>query len=104
MARRYGAPSLTVIFDNRGWAAPILSTLSVHPDGAVAAGGFSLGFEPAADLPGLAAAAGGAYAATVSAAGELPGTLARALTEVRGGRSAVVSVTLAPKEKRLWAD
>ena len=22
MARRYGAPSLTVIFDNQGWAAP----------------------------------------------------------------------------------
>jgi acetolactate synthase-1/2/3 large subunit len=100
MARRYGAPSLTVIFDNRGWAAPILATLSVHPDGAVAASGFSFGFEPAADLPGVAAAAGGAYAVTVAEADRLPGVLSEALAEVRGGRSAVVSVTLAPKEKR----
>jgi acetolactate synthase I/II/III large subunit len=98
MARRYGAPSLTVIFDNQGWAAPILSTLSVHPAGAVAASGFTLGFEPGADLPGLAAAAGGAYAATVTAAGPLPATLSRALGQVRRGRSAVVSVKLAAKE------
>jgi acetolactate synthase-1/2/3 large subunit len=104
MARRYGAPSLTVIFDNRGWAAPILSTLSVHPDGAVAAVGFTLGFEPEADLPGLAAAAGGAYAATVSAAEQLPATLSQALWQVQRGRSAVVSVQLSAKEKPLWAD
>jgi len=97
MARRYGAPSLTVIFDNRGWAAPVLSTRSVHPAGVVAAGEFTLGFEPEADLPGLAAAAGGAYAATVTAAERLPATLARALGQVRRGRPAVVSVKLAAK-------
>ena len=37
MARRYGAPSLTVIFDNQGWAAPVMSALMVHPSGATAA-------------------------------------------------------------------
>ena len=33
MARRYQAPSLTVILDNQGWKAPSLSTLAVHPAG-----------------------------------------------------------------------
>ena len=31
LARRYGTPALTVIYDNRGWRAPKLSTLDVHP-------------------------------------------------------------------------
>jgi acetolactate synthase I/II/III large subunit len=92
LARRYHAPSLTVIFDNGGWAAPVLSALAVHPDGAVAAVGGGTGFAPAADLPGVAAAAGGAYAAIVTQAARLPATLRRALGQVRRGRSAVVSV------------
>ena len=96
MARRYGAPSLTVIFDNQGWKAPLLSTRSVHPDGAAAAGLFSTGFRPAPDLPGVAAAAGGAYAATVSAASKLPAALRRALGHVSRGRSAVVSAQVPP--------
>ncbi len=96
MARRYGAPSLTVIFDNQGWKAPMLATRSVHPAGATAAGGFSAGFSPAPDLPGVAAAAGGAYAATVAAASALPATLRRALGQVRRGRSAVVSARVPP--------
>ncbi len=96
MARRYRAPSLTVIFDNQGWKAPLLSTRSVHPGGATAGGGFSTSFGPPADLPGLAAAAGGAYAATVAAASALPATLRRALGQVRRGRSAVVSARVPP--------
>jgi acetolactate synthase-1/2/3 large subunit len=92
MARRYAAPSLTVIFDNQGWAAPALSALAVHPAGATAAVGARTGFGPEADLPRVAAAAGGAYAATVSQAGKLPAALSRALTQVHRGRSAVVSV------------
>ena len=92
MARRYGAPSLTVIFDNQGWTSPALSALAVHPDGAAAGGGAGTGFAPEADLPGVAAAAGGAYAATVSRADKLPSTLNRALAQVRRGRSAVISV------------
>ena len=92
LSRRYQAPSLTVIFDNQGWSAPVLSALTVHPDGAVAAMGGGTGFAPGADLPGVAAAAGGAYAATVTQAARLPATLRRALGQVRRGRSAVVSV------------
>jgi acetolactate synthase-1/2/3 large subunit len=96
VARRYGAPALTVIYDNRGWAAPKFSTLQVYPDGAAAAAGdFGVSFEPEVDLPGVARAAG-AYGVTVSAAGELPQALKDALAIVHGGRSAVVSVHLPP--------
>jgi len=95
VARRYGTPALTVIYDNRGWASPKLSVLAVHPDGAAAkAGDFHVSFEPEADLPGVARAAGGAYGVTVSDPGELPGVLKDALAVVHGGRSAVISVQL----------
>jgi len=97
VARRYGTPTLTVIYDNRGWAAPRFSTLQVHPDGAAArADDFHVSFEPEADLAGVAQAAGGAYGVRVSDPGELPGVLKDALAVVRGGRSAVVSVQLPP--------
>jgi acetolactate synthase-1/2/3 large subunit len=97
VARRYGTPALTVIYDNRGWAAPKFSTLLVHPDGnAAQADDFHVSFEPEVDLPGVARAAGGAYGVTVSDPGELPGVLKDALAVVHGGRSAVVSVQLPP--------
>jgi acetolactate synthase I/II/III large subunit len=47
---------------------------------------------PEADLPGVAAAAGGAYAATVAQAAKLPVALGLALSQLRRGRSAVISV------------
>jgi acetolactate synthase-1/2/3 large subunit len=97
VARRYGTPALTIIYDNRGWAAPKFSTLLVHPDGnAAQADDFHVSFEPEVDLPGVARAAGGAYGVTVSDPGELPGVLKDALAVVQGGRSAVVSVQLPP--------
>ena len=97
VARRYHAPSLTVIYDNRGWAAPRFSTLRLHPSGAAAAANeFHASFDPEADLPGIAAAAGGAYAVTVADPDELPQVLRDALAVVRGGRSAVISVHLPP--------
>jgi acetolactate synthase-1/2/3 large subunit len=95
VARRYGAPALTVIYDNRGWAAPKFSTLAVHSQGAAAAADdFHVSFEPEVDLPGVARAAGGAYDVTVSDPGALPGVLKDALAVVHGGRSAVVSAQL----------
>ncbi len=97
VARRYGTPALTIIYDNRGWAAPKFSTLLVHPEGAAAkADDFHVSFEPEADLPGVARAAGGAYGVTVSDPEELPGALKDAMAVVHGGRSAVVSVQLPP--------
>jgi len=97
VARRYGAPALTIIYDNHGWAAPKFSTLLVHAEGAAAAADdFHVSFEPAADLPGVARAAGDAYAVTVSDPQALPLALKDALAVVQGGRSAVVSVQLPP--------
>ncbi|HLI39181.1 MAG TPA: thiamine pyrophosphate-requiring protein [Streptosporangiaceae bacterium] len=95
VARRYNAPALTVIYNNRGWRAPKQSVLAVHPEGAAArADDFNVSFEPAADLAGIASAAGGAHAATVSDPAELPQALKDALAAVHGGRSAVLSVQL----------
>jgi acetolactate synthase I/II/III large subunit len=94
-ARRYGLPSLTVIYDNRGWRSPKLSTLGVHPHGAAARyDDFGIGFDPEADLPGIARAASGAWAHTVAHAGELPDALKQALAAVRAGTPAVLSVHL----------
>ena len=95
LARRYGTPFLTVIYDNRGWGAPKQSTLGVHPAGAAAAADdFYVSFEPEADLPGVAAAAGGAYAATVTDPADLPAILKEALAAVQAGRCAVVAAHL----------
>jgi acetolactate synthase I/II/III large subunit len=96
VARRYGTPALTVIYDNRGWRAPKQSTLGVHPAGAAASHDeFGVSFEPEVDLPGVAVACG-AFGATVSAAVDLPGTLKDALAAVADGRSAVISVHIPP--------
>ncbi len=95
VARRYGTPALTVIYDNRGWRAPKQSVLAIHPGGAAAAGDdFNVSFEPEADLPGIAAAAGGAFGRTVTDPAELPQALKEALAAVQGGRSAVLSAHL----------
>ncbi len=65
----------------------------MHPDGVAAANDdFNVGFAPEADLPGIAAAAGGAWAHTVEVSVELPAALAKAVSAVRAGRSAVLSV------------
>ena len=95
VARRYGTPALTVIFNNRGWKAPKMSALAVHPSGAAAeADDFNVSFEPAADLPAIAAAAGGAFGANVTDPADLPAVLKEALAAVHDGRSAVVSAHL----------
>ena len=93
--RRRSAPSLTIVYDNRGWAGPKFSTMHVHPTGAAASSGdFNASFDPEVDLPGVALAAGAGFGATVSDPAALPGVLKEALAAVHGGRSAVVSVHL----------
>jgi acetolactate synthase-1/2/3 large subunit len=95
--RRHAAPSLTVIYDNRGWAGPKFSTKHVHPDGAAAASDdFNVSFDPEVDLPAVAIAAGAGFGATVSTPSDLPRVLKEALEVVLGGSSAVVSVHITP--------
>jgi acetolactate synthase I/II/III large subunit len=97
VARRYRTPALTVIYDNHGWRAPKQSTLALHADGVAAReADFGTSFDPAADLAGIARAAGGAHARTVADPAELPGALKEALAAVHDGTSAVLSVQLPP--------
>jgi acetolactate synthase-1/2/3 large subunit len=96
IARRYQTPFLTVVYNNRGWKAPKLSTLAVHPSG-YASRDDDLGtsFDPPPDYAGIAAAAGGAFTRTVRRPDELPEALAAALQVVRREhRCAVLDVWL----------
>jgi acetolactate synthase-1/2/3 large subunit len=98
MARRYATPFLQVIYNNGGWKSPKLSMLALHPTGhASQAADIGVGFAPAPDHAGIAAAAGGALARTVTHAGELEDALAAAMDAVRRERRcAVVDVKLPP--------
>ena len=98
MARRYDTPFLQVIYDNGGWKSPKLSLLALHPDGhASRADDLGVGFEPAPDHAGIAAAAGGAFARTVTRAGELEAALDAALDAVRRERRCAVLDVKLPK-------
>lgn len=93
----YGAPQLTVIFNNGGWNAPKASSLLVHPDGvAKKRDRYWITCTARARLADIAAAASGCAAFRVSHAGELDATLQQALETVRSGRSAVVEVMTLP--------
>ncbi|SFU48200.1 acetolactate synthase-1/2/3 large subunit [Methylobacterium sp. 174MFSha1.1] len=91
MARRYETPFLQIVFNNRGWKSPKLSTLAVHPDGyAARANQLDTSFEPAPDYVGIAAAAGGAWGRQVGRAAEVDEALAEALRVVREERRCAV--------------
>jgi acetolactate synthase I/II/III large subunit len=95
MARRYQTPFLTVIYNNKGWKSPKLSTLGIHPNGvARKINEFWVSFEPSADLAKIAEAAGGAYAKTVKKPSELKEALWNGLQALEEGRSAVLDVYL----------
>jgi acetolactate synthase-1/2/3 large subunit len=98
MARRYRAPFLQVVYNNRGWKAPKYSALAIHPDGyASRADDIDVSFDPPPDYAGIAAAAGGAFVRTVKSAGELDEAIREALRVVReDGRAAVLDVWLPP--------
>jgi len=94
IARAYGTPFLTVIFNNRGWKSPKLSTLAVHPAGyASRANTLDVSFDPPPDYAAIAAAAGGALALTVRKPEDFAPALAEALCTVREEkRCAVIDV------------
>lgn len=95
VAETYGAPQLTLIFNNGGWNAPKVSTLLVHPDGVAKRNDrYWTTVGARARLADVAAAASGAAPFRVSEFAQLKATLDEALAIVRGGRSAVVDVVL----------
>ncbi|HEX8865172.1 MAG TPA: thiamine pyrophosphate-dependent enzyme [Lentzea sp.] len=76
VARRYDLPTLTVIYDNRGWKSSKLFTLGFYPHGVAAKhNDFGISFTREADLPGIARAVSGTWARTVSHPEELPTAL-----------------------------
>jgi acetolactate synthase I/II/III large subunit len=91
MARRYSAPFLQVIYNNGGWRAPRVGALGMHPDGAASrAAALDTDFAPDPDYAGIAAAAGGAYARTISRPEEVVPALQAALEAVRVERRCAV--------------
>ncbi len=97
VAETYGAPQLTLIFNNGGWNAPKVSTLLVHPEGtAKRRDRYWTTVGARARLAEVATAAGNAAAFRVEQLAELDTTLQQALATVRGGRSAVVDIVLPP--------
>ena len=91
MARQYKTPFLQVVYNNRGWKSPKLSTLAVHPDGyASRANELDVSFDPPPDYSGIAAASGGAYARAVKRPDELKEALAEAMHAVSVERRCAV--------------
>lgn len=97
MARRYNAPFMTVIFNNRGWNAPKLITKGEHPGGyAEQQNAYWNSFDPPAQLDLVAAAAGGAYAITVTEPQALKAALMEGKKALKEGRCAVINVITEP--------
>ena len=96
IAGRYKTPFVQVVYNNRGWKAPKMSTLAIHPEGFVSkSNDVGVAFDPPPDYSGIAAAAGGAFASIVRQPGELDGALSEAFRVVREEqRCAVLDVWL----------
>lgn len=94
MAVAADAPTLTVVFDNRGWHAVATSTRTAYPDGAAHAADVPESrFEPGLDLTAPARAVD-SFTESVSELGALEPALESGLEAVDAGRPAVVSVAV----------
>jgi acetolactate synthase I/II/III large subunit len=93
-ARQYGAPFLSVIFQNRSYSTGTRAAAALYPDGYAVKGGLEGGyFDPPMDFA-LEAQAAGAYGENVREPGEVMPALRRGLDKTRGGTPAVISVWL----------
>ncbi|CAK7204957.1 hypothetical protein SEUCBS139899_007719 [Sporothrix eucalyptigena] len=98
MARKYNAPFLTVILNNRGWKSPMLSALACHRQGhssqAVTPDDLYVTFDPSCDHSQVAVAAGAGFGCTVKRVDEIDTALQKGLETVASGRAAVIDVWL----------
>ncbi|CAK7229859.1 hypothetical protein SBRCBS47491_007390 [Sporothrix bragantina] len=98
MARRYNAPFLTVILNNRGWKSPMLSALACHRQGhasqADTPDDLHVTFDPSCDHAQVAVAAGAGFGCTVKSVDEIDAALQKGLETVAAGRAAVIDVWL----------
>lgn len=96
LAAEYDAPTLTVIYNNRGWNAVRSSTVTQHPDGYAADAGVPesrFGIVPDLSTP---AASVGAFTRIVEEPTELSDALAAATAAVDDGTPAVLDVRVEP--------
>ncbi len=95
IAAQHAVPVLTVVLDNGGWNATKRNVLRQYEAGAAARGdAYWSSLQQSADFGGIAAAAGDATSAEVTAMEELEPALREAISVVESGRSAVVTVRL----------
>ncbi|KAJ5478839.1 Thiamine pyrophosphate enzymeC-terminal TPP-binding [Penicillium desertorum] len=97
IARRYDIPFLLIVLNNGGWNAPKVSALLVHKEGLSSKSNrrdLNISFDPSPDYPGIAAAAGKAWGATVTTQSELDPAIKEATNVVQGGKCAVVEVSV----------
>ena len=94
-AQRYGAPFLTIIYNNGGWNAVKLATTRVYGDNPIAAqfGGFRNELPGKEELDKIAAACG-CHTARVETAEQLAEAVTAGLEAVRGGRCSVVNALM----------
>jgi acetolactate synthase-1/2/3 large subunit len=93
-ARKYGAPFLSVIFQNRSYSTGTRATASLYPDGHAVKSGLEGGyFDPPMDFS-LEAQSAGAYGENVREAADVMPALRRGLEKTRAGIPAVIAVWL----------
>jgi len=94
VAQHHKLPILAIVLDNSGWSAVKESTLRVYPDGDA-----KVEDEFAANLPSdvdfsKVGEAFGAYGEKLTDPAQVSAALDRAIKEVKGGRTAVLHVTV----------
>jgi acetolactate synthase-1/2/3 large subunit len=93
-AVRYGAPFMSVIYQNRSYSTGTAATAQFYPKGYAVQGGLEAGyFDPPMDFAKEAEAAG-AYGENVKDPAEVGPALQRGLKHIRNGTPAVVAVWL----------
>jgi acetolactate synthase-1/2/3 large subunit len=93
-AKQYGAPYLTLVYQNRSYSTGTLRVQKSYPDGYAAKAGFHGGyFDPPIDFAKEAEAAG-CYGANVTDPAEVEPALRRGLKSIRDGVPAVISFWL----------
>jgi acetolactate synthase-1/2/3 large subunit len=93
-ARQYGAPFMTVIFQNRSYSTGTRATAAFYPDGYAVRSGLEGGYFDAPIDFAKEAEAAGAYGENVRDPGEVAPALRRGLAKTRSGIPAVISVWL----------
>ncbi len=100
-----GLPTLTIILNNRMWAAVRRATLGLYPNGAAAKVNRAplTYLEPSPEYERIVTASGG-YGEKVEQAADLPTALARALAAVARGQQAVLNVLTEYSDDEARAD